>query len=540
MPSVIILQARTSSTRLPAKVMLPIKGLPLVVLAAKRAANTGRELVVVTSNMPSDDGLAALLKNNDLNYCRGSLENTLNRTVQALHHYDDQTIVFRLTADNVFPDGALIDEIEHDFLIRKLEYLSCNGEPSGLPYGMSVEVTRLGHLREADIKSTSSFDQEHVTPYIRRAFGEAFFEKYKNTKMGHYRCTVDCLDDYLNVEHIFSNESDPIQVSAFELIDRLKKSPSQPVCKSPVSKLVVGAAQFGSHYGIANITGKPTALDAQALIKAAITNGVKYLDTARAYGDSESVIGGALKGGWEGRVRVITKLSPLQHFDKGTPISTLCAAVDASIYQSCSSLGVKVVDVLLLHRASHLADWGGAVWNRLLELKAQGVIGELGVSVQNPEELANVLRDENVAYIQLPFNLLDWRWDTLIPKVEAIKKIRPLTIHVRSVLLQGLLPSTQDRLWKRANASEPSVIADWLLKQVNITSKLNVVDLCLSYVNSMSWIDGLVTGMESMSQLMENIQYFDSEPINQSQLEQIKTTRPKLTEATLNPSLWRN
>ena len=50
MNSVVIIQARTNSTRLPGKVLLPISSIPIVVLSAKRAANTEKEVIVVTSN----------------------------------------------------------------------------------------------------------------------------------------------------------------------------------------------------------------------------------------------------------------------------------------------------------------------------------------------------------------------------------------------------------------------------------------------------------------------------------------------------------
>ena len=96
MNSVVVLQARTTSSRLPGKVLLPINGMPLVVLAAKRAANTGRRVIVATSMQDSDDGLAALLAHYDIPCFRGSLENTLDRVVEALSAFDDQTIVFRL------------------------------------------------------------------------------------------------------------------------------------------------------------------------------------------------------------------------------------------------------------------------------------------------------------------------------------------------------------------------------------------------------------------------------------------------------------
>jgi spore coat polysaccharide biosynthesis protein SpsF (cytidylyltransferase family) len=125
--SVVVLQARTNSSRLPGKVLLPINGVPIVVLAAKRAATTGRDVVVATSNESSDNVLADLLIRHGLACYRGSLENTLERLVDALSGYGGDTMVFRLTADNVFPDGKLLDEIEYDFIRRELNYVCCNG-----------------------------------------------------------------------------------------------------------------------------------------------------------------------------------------------------------------------------------------------------------------------------------------------------------------------------------------------------------------------------------------------------------------------------
>jgi hypothetical protein len=55
----------------------------------------------------------------------------------------------------------------------------------------------------------------------------------------------------------------------------------------------------------------------------------------------------------------------------------------------------------------------------------------------------------------------------------------------------------------------------------------------------MQWIDGVVIGMENMTQLTENIDYFDSQPLIQSQIDGIKSTQPRLGESTLNPASWR-
>lgn len=195
--------------------------MPVAVLAAKRAANTGREVIVATSANPSDDELATLIQKAGLRGFRGSLEDTLDRVVNALSGLDDRTVVFRLTADNVFPDGPLLDQMEEEFLKGNLEYLCCNGKPSGLPFGMSVEVTRLGHLRDAARESVFPYDREHVTPYVVRKFGQTFFQRYKDLDKGHLRCTIDYPEDYLRVQQVFSGIADPVHVSALELISRL-------------------------------------------------------------------------------------------------------------------------------------------------------------------------------------------------------------------------------------------------------------------------------------------------------------------------------
>lgn len=539
MSSVVILQARTNSSRLPGKVLLTIKGMPLVVLAAKRAANTGREIIVATSSEVGDTGLATEVENYGLRCFRGSLGNTLNRIVNALSAYDDNTIVFRLTADNVFPDGALLDDIEADFLAKGVEYLCSNGEPSGLPYGMSVEVTRLRHLREADERSSDPYDQEHVTPYLVRKYGATFFDKYKDFKKSHFRCTIDCLDDYLGIQQVFSDVIDSINEPALALVRRLSSIPFQPIASKPTPRLVLGTAQLGCEYGIVNTTGRPNRGQSEELIKAAIANGVVYLDTARAYGNSEEMVGQALGGAWNGRAKVITKLSPLQDCPREVSNEILSAFVDASYYKSCSALRVQNIEVLMLHRVSHLSDWNGRVWQRLLEFKSSGLIGELGVSVQSPRELSEALSIHDINYIQLPCNLMDWRWDSMISKIIEAKASRKVIIHARSALLQGLLTSVDDSHWLRANVDDVCQVKDWLSKQVNICQRTNVTDLCLAYMNSLFWVDGIVVGMENIVQLRENIQYFNNPCLNVGQVKEIQDTRPRLSEASLNPALWR-
>jgi len=535
---IVVIQARTGSSRLPAKVLLPVAGMPLVVLAARRAANTGRRVIVATSSEPDDDELVKILVKYEVPFFRGNLHNTLARVVSAVEKIEDDTIFVRLTADNSFPDGALIDEVVVDFQRRSSKYLCCGGVYSGLPYGVSLEVTRIKYLREAALTTKCPNDQEHVTPFIKRKYGVDYFETYNLLKKAHYRCSVDQYEDYLNICNIFSRVSDPVFVSCLDLIQLLEKGFYQPISRLPVPKLVIGTAQIGLKYGIANQTGRPSLSKTKLMLRTAIANGVEYFDTARAYGASEQVISKSLSGGWKARVKVITKLSPDMKIPKNADPRSVQAWVDASIFESCMQLGQKSLDVLMLHRAYQLTEFDGKIWDRLLELQRESVIDVLGVSIQSPEELSLALGNESVGFIQMPFNLIDWRWSELENGLIQAKINRDLLVHVRSAFLQGLLLRLDSDLWQRAHCSAPLKIFSWLQETVQINGCDDIADLCLRYARSQSWVDGVVVGMETQEQMVKNILYFNKPLLGASKLEEIESSRPIVDAQTLDPSLW--
>lgn len=539
MTTTLLLQARTNSSRLPGKVMLPVEGVPLVVLAALRAGNTGHRVIVVTSSEPSDDALCAVLEQWDIDYFRGDLKNTLKRFVDALEKVPDEQEVVRLTGDNVMPDGAFIDELLEDFRERSLEYLCCVGEASGLPYGLSAEVTRAGHLRLAHKQAESAFDREHVTPRIIDKFGRTLFERYRHVAMSQYRCTVDTLDDYLRLCRIFQGLGKPQQVPLDLLLERLKQASPEVVVTTPDNRMVLGTAQFGLTYGVANTNGQPAQDQVNNLVQTAIANGVQYLDTARAYGDSERVLGKALSGGWDSPAAIITKLSPLDDCPANASAGVVRAYVEQSIYKSCHALKVKSLDVLMLHRAQHLTAWQGAAWGTLCNLKQQKVISRLGVSVQSPEEALLALDFEAVEFIQLPFNILDYRWDTVIEKISQVRSSRPLVIHARSALLQGLLTSTRLDLWQRACCPNAAEVIAWLRSKAEIYTNGDVVDLSLRYVCSQQWVDGVVIGVETREQLIDNLVKLSGGSWTDDVVSTITSDRPRVPVETLNPAEWK-
>lgn len=539
MTAVVVVQARCSSSRLPGKVLLPLGGIPLAVLVALRAGNTGRHVIVATSTECSDDPLAATLDTWKIPYFRGSLNNTLERVVQALAEYSDDTLVIRLTADNPFPDGHLLDALEEDFLQRQLQYLCCNGEESGVPYGVSAEITYLSHLRTASNACNDPYDLEHVTPWVIRNHGMNYYRGHYSEGMGILRATIDTYDDYQNLFPLFHEQNVPIKATSRDLIIGLSRSPNAPHLRHPAKRMVLGTVQLGLSYGIANLTGKPEQHTATEIVHKAIINGVVMLDTAHAYGSSEEVVGRALNGGWRSRCQIVTKLSPLNECAYDTETRVAAAFAEASMYQSLHHLKTGYLDVLMLHRAEHLTMWNGAVWKLLIRLRDEGVIGRLGVSVQSTQELSYSLNNPDVSVIQMPYNLLDWRWDEMIPEIVHAKRTRSLSIHARSSLLQGLLPSDDPELWRRANVQQPDEIIEWLQSQADLHQCKGVAELCIAYSNSCDWIDGVVVGVETPHQLEANLHLFAQRKLGENDLIAIRTSRPVLSDETLNPVNWK-
>lgn len=539
MTATLLLQARTNSSRLPGKVLLPVGGVPLVVLAALRASNTGHSVIVVTSREASDDALCDVLKHWNVAHYRGELENTLKRFVDALEGLPDDHIIVRLTGDNVFPDGSFIDELLENFAACDLSYLGCGGEASGLPYGVSAEVTRAGYMREAHRQAETAFDREHVTPKVIERFGRTLFEGYGSLGMSQYRCTVDTLDDYLRVCRLFSATEKPEQVPLSTLLERLKKVSPEVVAPICASRLVLGTAQFGLTYGIANNSGRPPQEQIEALVHTALANGVQYIDTARAYGDSETVLGKALSCSWDSRATIVTKLSPLNDCPANAAPCVVQAFVERSVFQSCRELRKSCLDVVMLHRAEHLTAWNGSVWEALSNLKDRKVIGRLGVSVQSPEEALSALDFKEAEFIQLPFNILDYRWEAVIEKISVVRQRRPLVIHARSALLQGLLTSSEEDLWQRARCPNAADVIGWLHNQSRKYTNANVIDLAIRYVFSQCWIDGVVIGVETMEQLVDNLKKTGFPNWSVNSINNIISDRPRVPIETLNPANWK-
>jgi spore coat polysaccharide biosynthesis protein SpsF (cytidylyltransferase family)/aryl-alcohol dehydrogenase-like predicted oxidoreductase len=543
----IVLQARTSSTRLPGKVLLPVCGLPLVVLAARRAARDGIKTVVATSDDPSDDRLADTFSRHGMSYVRGPLDDVLARFIAATAGLDDGDICVRLTSDNVFPDSDFVRR-----LIAAAEgngdgYAGMAGGADGLPYGLAGEAMRVGLLRQADRGARDAQDREHVTPWIIRQCGRhtPAIPRVDDLDLSGLRCTIDTLDDYRTVTAALAGLSDPVVAPWQDLCRRLARwagraqpfVPARVVAGDLQASLVLGGAQFGMPYGIANRAGKPGDDELHAILALAEAAGVSHLDTAAGYGDSEHRIGSALEPGPDSPLGIVTKLPP--NLADGEPTASEAAQrVHVAIDRSLWLLGRPRLEAVLLHRFEHYGAAEGAIWRTLLALQSEGKIGRIGASVYRPEELAALLAIPDAGLVQLPFNILDRRW--LEPAVQRAIADRPdVILHGRSALLQGLLTIDDPLLWPIPDGDLARCCIAGLQAAAASLGRESVADLCLAYARAQPWLAGVVVGAETAAQMAENIQLFHAPALTPAQAEAAAASLPApLPEQLLNPALW--
>jgi spore coat polysaccharide biosynthesis protein SpsF len=301
------------------------------------------------------------------------------------------------------------------------------------------------------------------------------------------------------------------------------------------AELVLGAVQLGLPYGATNKTGKPPRAAALKLVARATEAGIRQFDTARSYGDSEDRLGEALAE--KRSVRTFTKLSPFAELSSEASRAEVRAAVDDSIEQSLAALRRDRLDCLMLHRAQHMQSHGGAIWERVLERLEDGTVLCVGVSVQSTEDAKRALACRDVRHLQMPFNLLDWRWREA-GVIDLIAARADVTVHARSAFLQGILAANDSTVWPRVEGVDAERLVSLIAEIAQDFGRENPADLCLAYVRGQSWVDGVVVGLETEDQLDANLRLFLQRPLTAGQCALIAARMPHVPENLLDPAKW--
>lgn len=285
------------------------------------------------------------------------------------------------------------------------------------------------------------------------------------------------------------------------------------------SKLAIGTANFGLDYGLNNVSGKVSDHELSSIIEFALQSGIKTIDTAQTYGDSEERLGRCSNL----ELQIITKIGV--GLDKDYHKN----AVSTSIETSLRNLNVDRLYAVLLHQPELLLGVNGIeILAELKFLKSQKMIEKIGVSIYSPEILHDIINVFEPDIVQAPFNVFDQRlyvsgWAERLKSMGA-------EIHIRSAFLQGLLLMKNHELPARFQMRWAAVFERWFAHQKEFGH--SALEIALSFCLEQSWADKVVVGVDNVKQLQRLVD------IETQSMSNISASFAVEDELLITPSNW--
>jgi spore coat polysaccharide biosynthesis protein SpsF len=212
------IEARTKSTRLPAKVLALIEGKPLLehLIERVRAAASIEQIVVATTTSPQDDTIVALAERLGVLCFRGSEEDVMGRVLGAARQFGADDLV-ALTGDNPLIDPQLVDDVVALYRTGGFDYVTTThmhhspqwGAERTFPVGVSIQVFSTDVLADVALRTTAPAEREHSSFAIyndpsRYRLGALHASgKYADWRHPELRLTVDTQEDLTLIREVF-------------------------------------------------------------------------------------------------------------------------------------------------------------------------------------------------------------------------------------------------------------------------------------------------------------------------------------------------
>jgi spore coat polysaccharide biosynthesis protein SpsF len=207
MKTVIIIQTRMTSTRLPGKVLMEVAGRPMLAQQLRRvkACREAEEIVVATTTNPSDDPVVAAASKEDVRWFRGSEEDVLGRYLGAARE-SKADIVVRITSDCPLIDPQVSDRVIAELKSHggECDYAH-NIEPRTFPRGLDTEALFRDTLERLQRLSHSQAAREHVTHFLLEEHPALFSTRAITDPEDNsdLRWTVDTSEDLAMVRKVY-------------------------------------------------------------------------------------------------------------------------------------------------------------------------------------------------------------------------------------------------------------------------------------------------------------------------------------------------
>ena len=285
-------------------------------------------------------------------------------------------------------------------------------------------------------------------------------------------------------------------------------------------EFILGTVQLGLKYGVQNQNQSEWvgAADRISILERAHQLGIRSLDTANNYGESQNFI-----GGFPGKkdFKILSKFILSEEFPQ----------VKIHFQKAIQSLGVPNLESFSFHRFDDIYNYPQAL-SELVQLKEKGLIKNIGVSLYSNAQMEKVLKIPEIKIIQFPFNVLDNFSQRSVALKKAIdaKKV----LHVRSAYLQGLLLMAVDQIPQTLQSVVPAIKK---LQQIALRSKISMGSLCLGYILQQNLFSGLVIGVDHPDQLSINFQDYIGASHTEIDLDEINKINVDDVRI-LDPSQW--
>ncbi|MEE2658060.1 MAG: aldo/keto reductase [Candidatus Latescibacterota bacterium] len=296
-----------------------------------------------------------------------------------------------------------------------------------------------------------------------------------------------------------------------------------------VSALGLGTVELGLPYGVDNAP-PPSPTEATALIHRALEGGIRYFDTAAAYGSSEELLGAALVGRRE-EVVVCTKVTlPRTQEGKLCP-DRLTEQIDISLAESRNKLRREQLELVLLHNAEAM-DFTEELLTILESHCKSGVVCYWGASTYGREAPFAAIDHADIRCLQVAYNALDRALETdLFP----LCRRREVALVLRSVFLQGVLSHRRNVLNGRFTSLRRAAQA-----AADIADEMGVdlPELALRFALFEAGAPITLVGTSSVFELAANVDAWHRGPLPADvvcRLREIEVDDPHL----LNPANWK-
>lgn len=208
MKNAVIMQARTNSSRLKGKVLRDLKGKTVLEhdIERIRQAKKVEGIIIATTERPEDQEIVNIAQKCGVDFFRGSEDDVLSRYYYATKKFHVENII-RITSDCPLVDPFIIDEVICCYNENKPDIITNvpNIEKEmTYPRGLDLEIFPYKWLEKAFLEAESSYDREHVSPYIYDNAPNQYYYKYKKN-YSMYRWTLDTSEDWAVIEQIYDH-----------------------------------------------------------------------------------------------------------------------------------------------------------------------------------------------------------------------------------------------------------------------------------------------------------------------------------------------